>query len=137
VRCGILLLITIQSFAIADPNYILISPTASDSNFAWYDVNTIGVDGKGWSDNQGYYGRIPQRVKGIVHEAILELGEKSAGLSVRFVTDSNVIAERWKLRNKDLAMPHMSAVGVSGLDLYVLDNGRWRNVGVVCGMWAS
>jgi hypothetical protein len=48
-------------------------------------------------------------------------------MCVRFVTDANEIQARWELRSKSLAMPHMPATGVSGLDLYVKNkDGKWK-----------
>jgi len=45
---------------------------------------------------------------------------------VRFVTDAPRIGLRWHLRFAELAMNHMCAVGVSGLDLYVRENDVYR-----------
>jgi hypothetical protein len=46
---------------------------------------------------------------------------------VRFTTDSPQIQAQWELTSPNLAMPHMPATGVSGLDLYVRDDrGQWR-----------
>ena len=48
-------------------------------------------------------------------------------MGYRFVTDAEWIRARWTLRKPSrLAMPHMPATGVSGLDLYVRDAGEWR-----------
>ena len=52
-------------------------------------------------------------------------------MCVRFTTNSTDIYIRYKLHHKDLAMPHMPATGVSGLDLYANDNegiDRWVSV---------
>jgi hypothetical protein len=46
------------------------------------------------------------------------------------VTDATAIQARWTLTSDRLAMPHMPATGVSGLDLYALENGRWHWLGV-------
>ncbi len=54
------------------------------------------------------------------------LSQHSAGLCVRFVTDAANIQARWTVTSDRLAMPHMPATGVSGLDLYVKVDGRWR-----------
>ncbi|HWQ90402.1 MAG TPA: SGNH/GDSL hydrolase family protein, partial [Clostridia bacterium] len=44
-----------------------------------------------------------------------------------FRTSATNIHARWSLTSANLAMPHMSATGVSGLDLYVRDaSGQWR-----------
>jgi len=53
---------------------------------------------------------------------------------VRFETDATTISARWKLAAEGtigadaLAMSHMTAAGVSGLDLYVKDP-RWAGGG--------
>jgi lysophospholipase L1-like esterase len=47
-------------------------------------------------------------------------------MCVRFVTDAAHIAARWTLRFERLAMEHMPATGVSGLDLYAKQAGLWR-----------
>jgi lysophospholipase L1-like esterase len=62
-----------------------------------------------------------------VREAVWNLSRQSAGLTVRFVTNSPEIHARWTLTSDRLDMPHMPATGVSGLDLYARDDdGRWR-----------
>lgn len=110
-----------------------------DKNFAplevadglhWYDVQDLGIEGRGWSDTQEYYHRLPARAKGVVRDGVWELGQNTAGLCVRFVTASPTISARWKLRNENLAMPHMPATGVSGLDLYAKLDGQWLWAGV-------
>jgi hypothetical protein len=48
-------------------------------------------------------------------------------MAVRFVTASTAVHARWTLTKPQLAMPHMPATGVSGLDLYAKDDrGTWR-----------
>jgi hypothetical protein len=52
---------------------------------------------------------------------------------VRFTTDATEIHARWALTSSNLAMPHMPATGVSGLDLYVRtagENWHWLGVGI-------
>ena len=50
---------------------------------------------------------------------------------VRFKTDSDSIHVHYGLMDKSLAMPHMPATGVSGIDLYARnDSGEWRWVQV-------
>ena len=52
-------------------------------------------------------------------------------MCVRFITDSPVIKVRYELLLDRLAMPHMPATGVSGLDLYAQDAqgiDRWVEV---------
>jgi len=89
----------------------------------WYDARHLAVEGRGWDDTEQFFDRLPGRAKGDVSEAIWKLARHSAGIAVRFATDADTIAARWTLANADLAMPHMPATGVSGLDLYIRDGG--------------
>ncbi len=109
-----------------------------DSNFAakdtsgewlWYDAKGLTIEGKGWTDTDRFYDRLPVRAKGAVPDPVWSLSRHSAGICVRFSTDAEKISARWKVLNDNLAMPHMPATGVSGLDLYVNDNGVWRWIG--------
>jgi lysophospholipase L1-like esterase len=50
-------------------------------------------------------------------------------MCARFATNANRIGARWTTSSGNLAMPHMPATGVSGLDLYVNDAGVWRWIG--------
>jgi len=95
----------------------------------WYDAPTLTVEGRGWSDTDRFFDRLPGRARGAVPDAVWTLSRHAAGLALRFSTDSDRIAARWTLTGSDLAMPHMPATGVSGLDLYVLADGRWRSLG--------
>jgi lysophospholipase L1-like esterase len=109
-----------------------LSPTskpASEAYLAWYDANQLAVEGKGWTDTAEFWHRLPGRAKGTVPPAVWGLSTNTAGLAVRFVTDAPRIAARWTLTSSNLAMPHMPATGVSGLDLYVRHEGQWRWTG--------
>ena len=93
---------------------------------AWYDARLLGVEGQGWSDTAAPYDRLPARAEATVREAVWGLSRHSAGLCVRFVTDATALRVKWKLTSASLAMPHMPATGVSGVDLYVRHEGTWR-----------
>lgn len=101
-------------------------PTNAASQLRWQDARALRVEGKGWQDTKDFYDRLPARAEMLVRPAVWNLSRDSAGLCVRFVTDATTIAARWKLRKESLAMPHMPATGVSGLDLYVRGGNRWH-----------
>ena len=103
--------------------------TDQDAGFQWIDARTLTVEGKGWKDTKHVYDRLPRQAEGTVRAAVWSLSQDSAGLAVRFVTDATAIASRWTLRRDRLAMPHMPASGVSGLDLYIRDRGKWHWIG--------
>lgn len=93
----------------------------------WYDIRLLGVEGQGWTtDLKAPFDRLPAKAEGKAPASVWGLSHHSAGLAVRFVTDARTIQARWTLIKPELAMPHMPATGVSGLDLYVKDSGNWR-----------
>ena len=105
-------------------------PPLPVEKLSWHDIRPLGLEGKGWADTRHFYDRLPAKARGAVRESVWELSHHSAGLCVRFVTDAPRIAARWTLRFKELAMNHMPATGVSGVDLYVKAADRWRWIGV-------
>lgn len=102
----------------------------AEGKWTWYDGKLLTIEGKGWTDTEKYYDRLPAKAKGVVRDPVWGLSRDSAGMCLRFASDANTIAVRWSVTSETLAMPHMPATGVSGLDLYVADdtNGRriWR-----------
>lgn len=98
-----------------------------DPNLVWTDIRKLGVEGQGWQDTKAPFDRLPGRAEGLVRDPIWNLSRHSAGLAVRFVTAADSIHARWTLTSPKLAMPHMPATGVSGVDLYVRgEDGKWR-----------
>lgn len=95
--------------------------------FRWFDVRLLGVEGQGWRQTKDPFDRLPAKAEGVVRPPVWKLSRHSAGLCVRFSSDAPVIFAEWELTESRLALPHMPASGVSGLDLYVkADNGQWR-----------
>ena len=109
-----------------DPNF---AAKDASGEWLWYNAENMTVEGKGWTDTERFFDRLPARAQETGPKPVWSLSRHSAGMAVRFVTDSPKISARWKVLNADLAMPHMPATGVSGLDLYVKDNGIWRWIG--------
>ncbi|MDE5944269.1 MAG: SGNH/GDSL hydrolase family protein [Rikenella sp.] len=103
------------------------SLSAAAQNTAWHDpmdstataASVRGgsgyVHGRGFASND--YGRLPGSARGVVRDAVWNLAQNSAGLYLRFTTDSPQIAVRYTVAGGH-AMPHMPATGVSGVDLY-------------------
>ncbi len=91
----------------------------------WYDAQVLDVEGKGWTDTEQFFHRLPAKAKEKVRGPVWGLSTNTAGLCVRFCMDAERIAARWTVTRKSLAMDHMPATGVSGLDLYVRHKGRW------------
>lgn len=95
----------------------------------WHAVTPAVIEGKGWTDTEGDFDRFPARARDAVREAVWSLSRQSTGLSLGFTTDATRIRIRWTVTLERLALPHMPATGVSGLDLYAKEDGAWRFVG--------
>jgi hypothetical protein len=95
--------------------------------FVWHDANALCVEGMGWTETKDPYDRLPARAEAIVPEAVWRHSRHTAGVCVRFITDSKQIAAEW---DGGGAMNHMAATGNSGLDLYAKRGGEW----VFCGV---
>ena len=97
------------------------------SPMLWYDLQLLDVEGQGWTETKSIYDRLPKKAEKLVRSPVWSLSRHSAGLCARFFADATEIHASWTLTSKSLAMPHMPATGVSGLDLYVkTNNGKWR-----------
>ena len=105
----------------------------------WYDLQRQPfpvLQGQGWPiEQKGIYGRLPVRAKEKVRAAIWTLSEQCAGLTVRFRTNAAEIKVKYQVSDTQ-SFPHMSATGVSGLDLYTSnDKGKevWSAGGYLFG----
>jgi lysophospholipase L1-like esterase len=102
----------------------------AEDGLQWVDAAALGVEGKGFSNTESFYDRLPAKAKDLVEPAVWSLAQHSAGLCVRFsVSGTRSLSAKWKLKNSGLAMPHMPATGVSGLDLYIKRTGVWHWLG--------
>jgi hypothetical protein len=97
-----------------------------ESALEWHDVRKFVIEGQGWKETKHPFDRLPAKAEGVVRREVWSLSENSAGLCARFVTGAAMIRARWTLRRENLALPHMPATGVSGLDLYVRLPAGWR-----------
>jgi len=128
---ALICLITSAGFLQADEQPVSKFTVDPKDKTHWFDIQNLGVEGKGWTDTEKFYDRLPKKAKGVVRSPVWSLSKHSAGMAVRFVTDATTIKAKWKLTSKSLAMNHMAATGVSGLDLYVkMDSGKWHWLGV-------
>lgn len=101
-----------------------------EQGMAWYDVSAWGVEGKAWSETHRYFDRLPVKAEAMVRKPVWSLSRHSAGMAVRFKTDAPRIAARYTLLSDSVAMPHMAATGVSGVDLYAAnEQGQLRWLG--------
>ncbi|HNO79877.1 MAG TPA: SGNH/GDSL hydrolase family protein [Phycisphaerae bacterium] len=98
-----------------------------ESSLLWYDAKLLDVEGKGFSDTEIFYERLPARALPDVTDMVRTLSKRTAGIAIRFETDSATIGAIW---DGGGAMNHMAATGNSGLDLYAKRGGKWEFVAV-------
>ncbi len=100
---------------------------AASQDLRWIDARELTVEGQGWTEVRSPYDRLPAKAEGVVRDPVWQLSQDSAGIVIRFRSDAPSITVRWHLTSAELAMPHMPATGVSGVDLYLENEpGQWR-----------
>lgn len=111
----------------------LAASKAAADGLQWHDVTAWGVEGRIMPDQPRakWFDRLPASARASVTPTVWSLSRDSAGMVARFKSDSPAIHVHYKLSKANLAMPHMPATGVSGVDLYARDNdGKWKWVQV-------
>lgn len=100
------------------------SVLVASAQTVWYNpmkTQKSVLQGQGWPDElSGTYNRFPERIKANVRPALWALSTHAAGLALEFQTDATVITVRYGVSGA-VAMSHMPATGVSGVDLYAVD----------------
>ncbi|TZF86376.1 hypothetical protein FW774_04845 (plasmid) [Pedobacter sp. BS3] len=101
-----------------------------DLTVKWINATELNIEGKGWKDTETPYNRLPARFKSVVRNPVWALSTHSAGIALHFTaSNTKFITAKWKLKSNPF-LPHMTPLGVNGLDLYVKLNGKWQWAGV-------
>ena len=122
-RVSCLLAVTI--FALVKP---VVSNATELKDLKYTDARSLQITGMAYDTPLAEYSRLPEQLRGEFRESLLSLGVNSAGIAVRFRSDSPVIAASWRVRN-NFSMNHMPDTGIRGLDLYTLDGDKWKYIG--------
>lgn len=98
-------------------------------NIVYYGKEHFIIEGSGIPENEkeSPYDRLPLSSKDKVRKAVWDLSKNSAGITIRFFTNSSQIKIKWDLLN-DTRMNHMAETGIKGVDLYSRINGEWKYV---------
>ncbi len=120
---------TNAGIAAYDRNMAVAGAVGADG-LAWIDGRDLPIEGRAFSDVDEWYDRLPSDVTEAVNEGVRNMKHHTAGMQFRFASDSRRLVFRWIPRFPNLAMDHMPASGVSGIDVYRQDGrtGRWRYV---------
>ncbi len=116
---GLLLFLNIANIAFAQ----------QEQTLKWWnpsDTEVPVISGQAWPNEVASIShRLPARAEKDVRVPVWNLSKQSAGLSIRFWTNAKNISVRYKVKG-NLALPHMPATGVSGVDLYSKTyHGEW------------
>ena len=110
----------------------------NESNVSYYGRDHFLIEGTAVADSlkESPYDRLPVSYKDKVRQPVWDLSKSSAGITVRFHSNSTSINLKWTVLN-DFDMPHMASTGIKGIDLYTKYNNKWRYVttaGAIVGL---
>lgn len=114
-----------------------INPTLDLPDVQWLDASEAPFRVYGAADPKVSFDRVPPDVAAVsakywgLGEGIRSLAQNTAGVRLRFATDSPYIAISAKWRNQT-QMPHMAFTGISGFDLYSCKEGVQNFVNSFC-----
>lgn len=103
---------------------LLLAATIANAQIVYHDAAVFPLLGKATESTLTRYERLPDSLQNISRKPLWELGRNSAGLAVRFRSNSTCIAAKWEVLN-NFNMNHMTPTGIKGLDLYCLQDGKW------------
>lgn len=110
--------------------FIGFGAAAQEKKIVYSDASSLPLYGKCIEETSARYERLPEEFKGVIRKPLWDLGRNSAGLYIRFRSNSTQIRARWKSTSPRQYMPHMTDAGDSGLDLYILtEKDGWRFAG--------
>ncbi len=99
------------------------------SQVVYYNKDHFLIEGTtvAESEKESPYDRLPLSYKDRVRPAVWGLSKSSAGITVRFFSNSPVIKVKWTVL-RDAVMNHMAPTGIKGIDLYCKVDGQWQYV---------
>ena len=106
----------------------LLLTMSANAQILYHDASAFPLLGKATDATLTRYERLPDSLEHISRKPLWNLGRNSAGLALRFRSNSTCIAAKWEVRN-NTSMNHMTPTGIKGLDLYCLQDGKWAFAG--------
>ena len=96
----------------------------------YVDLLHFDLIGKATTHTLTPYDRLPDTLQHRIRKPLWDLSRNTAGLSVRFRSNSTAISLKWENLN-GFHMDHMTDIGVRGFDLYARQSdGTWHFAGV-------
>ena len=106
---------------------LTLSLQTSAQEIVYTDASGFPLYGKVSEQTNSRYERLPSYLQGVSRPRVWELGTNSAGLFIRFRSNSTSVHVKWESMYNN-TMTHMTDTGTKGLDLYTLVDGEWRHV---------
>ena len=102
---------------------------SDETNVTFYGSEHFLIEGSAVADSlkESPFDRLPSSYKEKVRTEVWDLSKASAGISVRFHSNSTSLQIRWSVLN-NFQMNHMASTGIKGVDLYTKFKGQWRYV---------
>ncbi|MBI5011022.1 MAG: SGNH/GDSL hydrolase family protein, partial [Bacteroidia bacterium] len=97
----------------------------TNDTIKFHDGLEFTIIGRFHSENS--YRRFPPKYENTLRKEVWDLGQHSAGISIRFRSNSPFIDVKWVVKN-DAVMDHMPFTGIKGIDLYSIVEGRWKYI---------
>lgn len=92
------------------------------------NATELRIINKGFDDSERTFSRLPLWMKDSVRPTLWERQECSAGMGIRFATNSSTVGVKYDLL-WNTHMIHMADTGLKGTDLYILEGDSvWRHV---------
>lgn len=88
------------------------------SEVMWVPAEELTIRGRAFNDTPTPFNRLPAAAKKAIRSDVWLLSLQSAGLFVAFSTACSNLYVKYSAVGSFEAMPHFSATGISGLDLY-------------------
>jgi len=100
-----------------------------NNKIKYYGRDFFRIEGTIVSDSlkESPYDRLPFSYKDKVRKPVWDLSKSSAGLSIRFLSNSSTISAKWEVLN-DFKMNHMPDTGIKGIDLYFKNENQWQYI---------
>ena len=114
-------------------SFLLLSTACAQAaelpGFRYEDATRFRIINRGWDNTATPYSRMPAYMQDSCRQNQWWLYNHSAGIAIRFATDSKRIAAQYNLIN-NFHMQHMAMTGIKGTDLYFLNEqtNRWEYV---------
>lgn len=101
----------------------------SAKELVYHDATKFPLYGSAVKNDSLTYTRLPVSLKGKIRKELYDLGTNTAGLFIRFATNTTEMKVKWKSAY-NIEMNHMTPAGIRGFDIYMLqDDNTWEFVG--------